>query len=257
MSSKPSGKNHNAGYDFQKDALAVITNDIVRYLTSLPDTSDISLAGSPPVVDEIKRWHEMNAPFELPEDLCNFYSVTNGLSLSWNCNYPLQFSIGLDNSRSKQEHQQDVGSQETDVQKSELVGSAFIYPLSRLERMNVEPSQIDPSNLVNSKMEHQIDKFGAVAFVIEKMASSYGQVALMFNAKTIMQNERECASSPSVWFQDESRKWFKIASNFTGYFRLMIVHLGIIGWQKTFTASGVDDRCKNNMLRFARERLTI
>jgi hypothetical protein len=34
-----------------------------------------------------------------------------------------------------------------------------------------------------------------------------------------------------VWMQDQSGEWRPIASSFRDYFRLMIVHLGILGWQ--------------------------
>jgi hypothetical protein len=39
---------------------------------------------------------------------------------------------------------------------------------------------------------------------------------------------------PQVWVQDLSCHWRCISHAFTDYFRLMVVHLGIIGWQVLF-----------------------
>lgn len=35
------------------------------------------------------------------------------------------------------------------------------------------------------------------------------------------------------------QRWYFLASNFTKYFRMMVVHLGILGWQQAFSPTGV------------------
>jgi tubulin polyglutamylase complex subunit 2 len=57
-----------------------------------------------------------------------------------------------------------------------------------------------------------------------------GRMALIYRAST----------KPQIWFQDLSCKWYYIANTFTDYFRLMIMHLGIPGWQYAFTNAGLD-----------------
>lgn len=37
--------------------------------------------------------------------------------------------------------------------------------------------------------------------------------------------------APSIWVQDCTSSWSKVATNFTSYLRLMVYHYGIVGWQ--------------------------
>ena len=47
-------------------------------------------------------------------------------------------------------------------------------------------------------------------------------------------------SNPQIWCQDNSCSWFFMASTFTDYFRLMIMHLGLPCWQYAYTTVGLD-----------------
>jgi hypothetical protein len=67
------------------------------------------------------------------------------------------------------------------------------------------------------------------AFEIDSEAKN-GRLALIFRGN----------NKPQIWFQDLSCNWFFIANTFTDYFRLMIMHLGIPGWQYAFTKVGLD-----------------
>ena len=49
---------------------------------------------------------------------------------------------------------------------------------------------------------------------------------------------------PQVWFQDKGGRWFFIANSFMDYFRLMVTHLGLPGWQYAYTDVGLDPICK-------------
>ncbi|CAM9690629.1 unnamed protein product, partial [Laminaria digitata] len=46
-------------------------------------------------------------------------------------------------------------------------------------------------------------------------------------------------ASPEVWLQDVSCRWHFLADSFTSYFRMMIVHLGVLGWQQAFSPVGL------------------
>lgn len=65
------------------------------------------------------------------------------------------------------------------------------------------------------------------------------------------------SSKPQVWFQDLSCNWYFIANCFTDYFRLMIMHLGIPGWQYAFTNVGLDPQTLQWLRFLAPERLAI
>jgi len=45
-------------------------------------------------------------------------------------------------------------------------------------------------------------------------------------------------SDPEVWFQDLSCAWSFLARSFSDYFRLMLTHVGLPGWQHAFTPMG-------------------
>ena len=49
---------------------------------------------------------------------------------------------------------------------------------------------------------------------------------------------------PEIWFLHRSLEWWYLASSFTDYFRMMIVHLGVPLWQYLFTATGLGPETK-------------
>ena len=69
----------------------------------------------------------------------------------------------------------------------------------------------------------------------------------------------KCGSyeDPEIWIQDASSNWYFITDSFTKYLRLAVVHLGIIGWQNTYTSTGLSPVTKQWMSFFCKERLTL
>jgi hypothetical protein len=51
-------------------------------------------------------------------------------------------------------------------------------------------------------------------------------------------NKSSIDIDPEVWFQDLAGRWHFICPTFTHLMRIMIVHLGISGWQLVFTPEG-------------------
>ncbi|KAH9073353.1 hypothetical protein Ae201684P_015165 [Aphanomyces euteiches] len=49
---------------------------------------------------------------------------------------------------------------------------------------------------------------------------------------------------PEIWLHDTMSNWVFLASTFTDYYRMMIVHLGLIGWQNLYTSVGLDPLTK-------------
>lgn len=48
------------------------------------------------------------------------------------------------------------------------------------------------------------------------------------------------AEQPEVWFCDLSGFWHFLAASFSDYVRLLLVHLGVRGWEYAFTPAGLD-----------------
>jgi hypothetical protein len=80
----------------------------------------------------------------------------------------------------------------------------------------------------------------------------YPQVALLFRGEP---NASGASPKASVWFQDLACKWHYVSPSFTHYFRLMVVHLGIIGWQYAYTDIGLDNVTRQWMRLYCPERL--
>lgn len=64
-------------------------------------------------------------------------------------------------------------------------------------------------------------------------------------------------SQPEIWFLDRSLEWSYLASCFTDYFRMMIVHLGLPVWQYLFTSTGLSPETKQWFNLYAPTRLAI
>lgn len=63
--------------------------------------------------------------------------------------------------------------------------------------------------------------------------------------------------TPEVWFQDLSCEWSFIASTFTDYFRLLVLHLGLPHWQYAYTAIGLSPTTKQWLHFLAPDRLKL
>ena len=50
--------------------------------------------------------------------------------------------------------------------------------------------------------------------------------------------------TPQIWFLDRSFQWHFLAATFTQYFRMLIIHMGIVGWQYYFTDVGLTPEVK-------------
>ncbi|KDO24244.1 hypothetical protein SPRG_09880 [Saprolegnia parasitica CBS 223.65] len=66
-------------------------------------------------------------------------------------------------------------------------------------------------------------------YVLES-SSTLGEVCMVFVDDETVQ----------VWLKDLTNQWHFLAKSFSDYYRLMIVHLGLVGWQLRFTPNGLD-----------------
>eukprot|EP01084_Bolivina_argentea_P290849 499724_1 len=72
------------------------------------------------------------------------------------------------------------------------------------------------------------------AFSLDSNDATDGTVAFVFN------NDQDNNINPSIWFEDFSCEWNFICGTFSDYFRLMIMHLGLINWQYAFAKVGLN-----------------
>ncbi len=65
-------------------------------------------------------------------------------------------------------------------------------------------------------------------------------------------------ASTAIWLVDDStREWCYICATFSDYMRLLITHLGVLGWQTAFSRQGLRSTTREWMCIFAKERLVV
>ena len=63
--------------------------------------------------------------------------------------------------------------------------------------------------------------------------------------------------APEIWLHDNSLRWHFICSSVSQYCRLMIMHLGILGWPLIFTPEGIPPTTYQWMCIHCKERLIL
>ncbi|KAL5038274.1 Tubulin polyglutamylase complex subunit 2 [Batrachochytrium dendrobatidis] len=187
---------------------------VIPYLESCPDVTDLKIAAYPPCPHAlVSRWtctHGQNV-LTLPSDLVQFLKCSDGLLFTWN--------VEIEHS-------------------SRILGRMHIKSLVDMIQID---SALLPRSLDRVEYVQNPSLFGA--FVLDE-CKSMGQVCLCYGFDTILPNNtRPLAHNPSlptVWFRVESTsEWVFVAYSFTAYFRLMVAHLGILGWQMGYSAGGL------------------
>ena len=65
-------------------------------------------------------------------------------------------------------------------------------------------------------------------------------------------------ASTAIWLVDDTtREWCYICATFSDYMRLLITHLGVLGWQTAFSRQGLRSTTKEWMCIFTKERLVV
>ena len=201
----------------------------------------------------------MNRPYRLPHDFMSFLEVTNGLSLQWDIKMNASNLVGK---ASESSHWSDT---ECGPQPFGRINVNNIDTVNRinLQRIFAGDDIEDINGLFrheNAGISHQHagDKPNqerrkalrvAAAFDLDRMCGC-GTVALVYFHNTDL-------DKPRVYFQDLSCTWWPLASSFSEYFRLLMMHLGIPNWQYSFTSYGLDEVTSQWFNLLSPERLAI
>uniref|UniRef100_A0A8D2L0W4 Tubulin polyglutamylase complex subunit 2 n=1 Tax=Varanus komodoensis TaxID=61221 RepID=A0A8D2L0W4_VARKO len=171
----------------------------------------------------IISWEQKNACV-LPEDLKNFYLMTDGFHMTWS-----------------------VKSDESPMP----LGSMTINGISRLNRLGTSPAYSLPSAPTLADLE-EADEEGGDKDQPEK--PHLDSRSLIFELDPCGGNGKVClvykhtkpAVSPDseIWFLDRALYWHFLTKTFTAYYRLLIAHLGLPQWQYAFTSYGISPQAK-------------
>ena len=235
----------------QIETLERLSFHLFSYLRGLPGFQDLKIDTRPEVTpDEAEQWHTANAPFVLPQDLMAFLQISDGLSVRWKAE-SLQTEIIVGsfdlNCLNRIEHIDEVetlAQQRPSSSSTTASESAFLVP-----------NPAENKTLLDADLESFPRPEKVAAFILERNLK-VGDVALVYELKPDGKTPYS-GRDPTIWFRDKSKSWHYVAANFTCYYRLLVVHLGILGWQYAFTPQGLDPLSVQWMRLYCPERLML
>ncbi|XP_069819369.1 tubulin polyglutamylase complex subunit 2 isoform X2 [Dendropsophus ebraccatus] len=202
-----------------------ITLGISKILESSPGVTEVKIKEIPPAARHTLVSWEQKSSCILPEDLKNFYLMTDGFHMSW--------SVKLD---------------DTPVQ----VGSMVINSISNLTLLRSSSSYSLPNSPTLADLEDDSDEEGSpgkphfdsrnAIFELDPCDGN-GKVCLVYKKH----KPGEPPSEPTVWFLDRALYWHFLTDTFTAYYRILLCHLGLPQWQYSFTSYGLSPQAKQWM----------
>ena len=205
---------------------------VLSYIEVMPGVTELDFEERHGVSSaDIGAWDAANMPYRLPAELAAFLCMFDGLRFSWRVTMPQRGSV--------------------------LVGSMRLNRLRDVARTPIDC----PNSVFLSGERERGGSSGATfaAFVLEHHPR-VGKVALVYRNEHETSDDAERAapgSGPQVWLQDLGCRWHFLAENFSAYFRLMVVHLGIQGWQYAYTDVGLDEVTQQWMRLYCPQRLAM
>ncbi|CAF0752484.1 unnamed protein product [Rotaria sordida] len=156
--------------------------------------------------DAFLRWEEKNE-CELPDDLKKFYTMSDGLEIRW--------SIKTGNN----------------TLIPTVIGKMHINSLNDLTRITSSGSKQTAVDELNDFAENDSPRFNSRSWYIFELDSCDEQerVCLVYGPNRDI----------SIWFMDRSLQFHRLASTFTDYYRLFLLHCGLPYWQYKYTDFGI------------------
>uniref|UniRef100_F6VUY6 Tubulin polyglutamylase complex subunit 2 n=1 Tax=Monodelphis domestica TaxID=13616 RepID=F6VUY6_MONDO len=239
-----------------KPHLEKLTLGVARILEASPGVTGVSVVEREPAdIGMITAWEQENDCI-LPDDLRNFYLMTNGFHMLWNVkldNYPVPLGSLMINSLMKlnQLHQSSVyllpnspslGDLEEDEDEGVLQGSLQVI-FDRQSRPFLKCSLCarnhDKSLFVPNGDDPEKPHFDSRNRIFElDSCSGNGKVCLVYK------RDKPAPQDSEIWFLDRALYWHFLSDSFTTYYRLLITHLGLPQWQYAFTSYGISPQAK-------------
>uniref|UniRef100_A0A674J6Z7 Knr4/Smi1-like domain-containing protein n=1 Tax=Terrapene triunguis TaxID=2587831 RepID=A0A674J6Z7_9SAUR len=159
----------------------------------------------------------------LPEDLKNFYLMSDGFHMTW--------SVKFDDNPMP-------------------LGSMVINGISKLSRLGGSSAYALPNAPTLADLEDDMDEEDDLLRSLP---------TLIFYDSSHPSTSKQCypfctcsfVSIPvvtpdtEIWFLDRALYWHFLTDSFTAYYRLLITHLGLPQWQYAFTSYGVSPQAKS------------
>ncbi|CAH1394118.1 unnamed protein product [Nezara viridula] len=200
-----------------------LTLNLIKSLDWIPGVHNIKLDKRQPCEKtSILAWEQRQC-CQLPLDLKNFYLSVDGFELTYDFRYAGELLT--------------VGR----LCINSLMDLRRIYGYSIIEQSGeLLPSlkDLDIVNTVEGK-----PSFGPNSKIFElDYNEGVSMVCLVYN---------DSSHAQEIWFLDRSLNWFKLASNFSQYFRMMLYHHGLPEWQFLHVGIGLSPWAEQLMIAIA------
>lgn len=220
-------KQHNMNTIEAKKLFDQVALGCISYLESFEECKNIFFQSNKECANhEFTAWEKRNTPIKLPDDMKKCYSLFNGFILRW----------------------------EVEITNS-------LVPIGELRLNCLE--DIKSSNTIDFIVQQNLPlhvqkpvKKQCTLFVIDSH-SEVGNIVLLYRLPSDAKDQNVLLNQPEVWLMDRSGQLIYLAATFTQYVRLMVVHLGIYGWQMVFSDDGLMDVTQHWMALFCKERLIV
>ncbi|XP_029436967.1 tubulin polyglutamylase complex subunit 2 isoform X2 [Rhinatrema bivittatum] len=204
-----------------KTYLETLTLGVSKLLETSPGVTDVNFREKQPAERHMIVSWELKNKCMLPEDLKNFYLMTDGFHMTWSVkfdDYSIQLGSMVINS----------------ISKLNRLGSSSMYSLPNA------PSLADLDDDIEEQ-EREKPHFDSRNLIFElDSCNGYGKVCLVYKVS----KAGVLLPDTEIWFLDRALYWHFITDTFTAYYRLLITHLGLPQWQYTFTSYGVSPQTK-------------
>ncbi|XP_067387014.1 tubulin polyglutamylase complex subunit 2 [Emydura macquarii macquarii] len=211
-------------YGSLKPSLDRLTLGVIRILEASPGVTEVTLVEKEPAERHtIVSWEQKNSCV-LPEDLKNFYLMSDGFHLTW--------SVKID------DNSMPLGSMEINsISKLSRLGGSSVYALPNAPTLaDLEDDTDEEGNEGQPEKPH----FDSRSLLFElDPCNGNGKVCLVYkHTKPVVTPDAE------IWFLDRALYWHFLTDTFTAYYRLLITHLGLPQWQYAFTSYGISPQAK-------------
>nr|CAB3226581.1 tubulin polyglutamylase complex subunit 2-like [Phallusia mammillata] len=224
-----------------RELMERLTLGLPTTLEKRPGICDVRFSDySPTPRHTLVSWEQRNTCM-LPDDLKNFYLTTDGMLLTWKVK---------------------IGDNEFPLGRLEINPIADLAKLSTTGSTSSASSSISLADVdYNSDSEdesndqsHGHPHFDGRSRIFElDSCNGFGKVCLVY----IKATPGMPAQNTEIWFLDRALNWSFLAKDFTTYYRLMLVHIGLPQWQYAFTPIGLSPKVKQWFSMYAPIRLKI
>ncbi|XP_018424282.1 PREDICTED: tubulin polyglutamylase complex subunit 2 [Nanorana parkeri] len=234
-----------------------ITLGISKILESSPGVTEVKFEAIPPAERQaIVSWEQKHG-CTMPEDLKNFYLMTDGFLMSWSVKLddsPIQVGTMAINSISNL----------TQLKGSSAHSMPNSPTLEDLDDSSDEEAHPDRPHFDSRNVLFELDPCngnGKVCLVYKTTKPGHSNGIGVRGRKqitrrgtqrptktTVMKRSGgEVIPEPSIWFLDRALYWHFLTDTFTAYYRLLLCHQGLSQWQYSFTSYGLSPQAKQWM----------